>query len=276
MKKNLKYCFTAALIFSMLFSISSIAASTTILKNGNLKYCTDGKVPDGWTFWKYAKDNEGSITYHKAKSKKQLASFTLTSEDNDVRLEQVIPVEANTAYRFSAEVDAGSFDNADGVCAILSIPMQLVSSPSLQDTSGWVSTEVYIQTASDTKEIKLSAGIGGHSALNTGSASFRNLQLVKVNAVPNGANVITVNPPQSSSSNQDSSNPGSNMFIYILMGIGAVILVALLYYILAVKKPSEKVDSSKEIEESLDISEGDHEYSDKEVEEVEDDDDDLI
>ena len=101
---------------------------------------------------------------------------------NDARWAQVVEVEPNTLYRFSAMVRAEGV-GASGYGANLSIGGVNVYSEMLYDTDGdWVELSLTGRTGPEQTQLAVFARIGGYGDdnLNTGVAWFDDLSLVEV------------------------------------------------------------------------------------------------
>ena len=103
---------------------------------------------------------------------------------NDARFAQTVAVRPNAMYRLSGWIKAdGILDSGHG--ANLSIEGVYVFSDSVYDTAGeWTYIETYGMTDDDQTEVTIFARVGGYSGESQGVASFDDISLVEVEALP--------------------------------------------------------------------------------------------
>ena len=169
-----------------LYSISALADQDNLLANADFMETDAEGLPAGWFTDSYIQDPGYSV-------------FSLHQEDNavpyleikniglnDARLAQVIDVDPETLYCFSAEILADGIEEGHG--ANLSIEGLYSFSEELHETNGqWVPVEWYGETGPDQYSVTLFARLGGYSGLSKGRACFRNMKLVQTNVVPGDA-----------------------------------------------------------------------------------------
>ena len=258
---------------SIFACITVTAAPTEIPKssiiNGNFEKSTNGKMPDNWELNVY--NNVGTITYFKKTTNS--AYVTITSDQPaDARIKQLVQLEKSSTYLFTCEIKASGFKETTTNGAVLSVLGQTTGSKSLFDTKDqWVKSQLYIKTSDKIEtSYPLTIGIGGHSSLNAGTASFRNvtLKLIKT-AVPKDAAIIslsssTINGGQSGNAVIPES---SSSVIWIVIIVGVLLLGGVVYYIFVMRKSTpddENPDKEGEEDKTSDETVEDEDFKKEE------------
>src|SRR6185369_3995420 len=117
---------------------------------------------------------------------------------NDARFMRELVVEPNSVYRFACRIrteNVGSTARGAGI----SVSEVLEGSRDITGTSdGWQSVDLYGQTGADQRTLSVTVGVGGYGSLNSGSAWFKDITVEKVNSVPAGTRLVTLNPASAS------------------------------------------------------------------------------
>lgn len=150
-----------------------------LLENGDFSLVDSNGQPKSWYSDAYIY-TPGYTDYTVADGVATIVNHEL----NDARFAQRVDVEPDSLYCFSGYVRA---DAADGLGANLSIEGIYVFSDSYYDTGEeWQEVRLYGRTGAQQGSVTVFARLGGYSGEAVGTASFRNLSLVKVNDVPAG------------------------------------------------------------------------------------------
>ena len=159
----------------------------------------------------------------------------LTAHDpNDLRLIQTVKVEENTAYVFSADISAENIIGGRGATLSIdnySLDGSYIYSRNILGSSDWTTVELTFQTGEGQTAVIAALRLGGYSELSTGTARFRNVQLVPaeegVYAQPlTGGGTA---PQQKNSDEMDEARKIQlksylHLFVVISVMIGAVLL----------------------------------------------------
>ena len=170
------------LVLLFLLPFPALAEGENLLVNGSVDDVSAAGFPTGWEqdMW-----FTGADVSQLSVESGGVEGSCLRVENmsvNDARWAQVVEVEPNTIYRFSAMVRAEGV-GAGGYGANLSIGGVNVYSEMLYDTGGdWVELSLTGRTGPEQTQMAVFARIGGYGDdnLNTGVAWFDDLSLVKV------------------------------------------------------------------------------------------------
>lgn len=247
-KRTLITGIIAGLMIAML-SFAPAFAAQDLLKNGDFSEGNGQSSVKNWSVQAFA--GSGTVK-HVVSNDADAPYVTLTTnEESDFRLIQTIQAEPNTTYKFSGKIKTDGIKNKNNTGAILSVTYSQKFTDSLYDTKGkWKKVEMYIRTNTAKTYFDVSIGVGGHSSLNSGSASFKDLKLeVYKKKVPASATVCDMNeftqPAQNNTSGSTSSSNSRWLIIVIILIVGSVIIYLLLS---GDKKPEESADESAEVE----------------------------
>jgi len=193
-------------VLSSLFMVSSVllaliatpltaSAAGNLLSNGGVE-SVDSNIPMQWSTLAY--DNGSGVTkFSISNSGAHSGTNAITIENmqaNDARWIQKIQVRANTLYKLSGWVKAENI-GANGKGANITAEGIMSSSPEVKDTQGqWQLLELYGKTGEKQTELTFDARIGGYGLANTGKASFDDMAVEAIKAVPSGAVAVSLDP----------------------------------------------------------------------------------
>ena len=172
------------ILLSLLFLLSSpaLAEGAELLVNGSVDEVSAAGYPTGWVQDMWFTEAGVSLLSVEGGGVEGSCLRVENVSVNDARWAQVVEVEPNTLYRFSAMVRAEGI-GASGYGANLSIGGINVYSQMVYDTGGeWVELSLTGRTGPEQTQMAVFARIGGYGDdnLNTGVAWFDDLSLVEV------------------------------------------------------------------------------------------------
>ena len=155
----------------ILISVSAPALATApSLNNGELR--GEG-TPEGWSVLSYLKDS-GSVSA-------QEGVVTIIAQDyNDIRLTQLVDVEANTVYVLSGEISTFQISGGRGACLSIdnfSVDGAYIYSDGFTGSGDWKSVSLAFRTGEDQRMVNVALRLGGYSELSRGTARFRSIRL---------------------------------------------------------------------------------------------------
>ncbi len=178
------FCVLLALIALVCSALAE--GDANLIRNGDFSELDSESMPVGWTCDRWIKDEGVSLLYTAEDEITGYCAAVTNVSENDARFRQVIEVEPESYYRFSADICASEC-GADGHAATLSFENTFVYSEDVYETNGeWQRVDVYVRTTKDQREIALLLRIGGYSSVNTGSAFFDNVTAEKFDELPDG------------------------------------------------------------------------------------------
>ena len=162
------------------------AEGENLLVNGDFE-SNDGLQPDSWTTDSWNKD-EGFTTFYLDPTGGMEGSAAIVvenTEGNDARYQQEVSVKEGSLYKLSGYIKTEGAEGDWG--ANLSFMDTFVQAGPVLDTAGdWQYVEVYGRTAEGQKTLTIYARLGGYGGLSHGTATFDDLKLEEVEAVPDG------------------------------------------------------------------------------------------
>lgn len=187
------------MLFVLVFPGVSHAAET-VLKNPGFEEAGDGGAPASWIRDVWVQEQEASPMglqteeVHSGAS----AAYIENVQANHAKWIQTVSVDPDTLYRISGWVKVVSA-GAEGTGANIFAAGIAGGYPSTKDTGGnWQLLEFVGKTGAEQKELTIGASFGGYGNLSTGKAYFDDLAIERLDAAPEGANVISLDPGASS------------------------------------------------------------------------------
>ena len=167
-----------------------------LLENGDFSLLDDAGLPQGWYTDDYMK-TPGYTDY----SAENGVITIVNHERNDARFAQSVAVEPDSLYCLTGEIMAEAMG---GLGANLSVADVYVFSECVYDTEGqWQTVKLYGRTGENQRHVTLFARLGGYSGEASGTASFRNLTLEQVAAVPSDEYAANWYPEKTSAAPAD-------------------------------------------------------------------------
>jgi hypothetical protein len=234
------------LAFFAIMSGSTLFGQQNIISNPSFEDAVNGK-PTAWqeSGWKRDPDISAlSLDTSVAHSGKNSVKI-VNMKENHAYYTQVVAVEEKSIYKLSAWIKTENV-GTQSVGAAIGIKDKLDVGGDVRDTSGsFKPAEMYVRTGSGITSFTVLVSVGWYGSLNTGTAWFDDVSLVKTDSIPGGAVTANLEPAaqkvekqQEAPASQEQKSPGAMIFFFILGGI--VVLAGLLYFILVVAKKKDK------------------------------------
>ena len=229
----MKKLLCALALVSLLLSQAAFAqAAENLIENGDFSEM-DGDLPAGWRREMWLTDAGISLLSVEADAWEGGGVSVTNVDANDARFAQTVQVEPNTLYRISGMIRAEGCDG-DGYGATISVGGVFVYSESKYDTHGrWDYVELYGRTGADQTTLDVFCRVGGYGTLSRGRGWFDSIEMVKVDAAPEGALVNDFFADNAGGSSSASSSDDGEperfteawllfAFIYVFMAAGAI------------------------------------------------------
>ena len=153
-----------------------------LIENGTFEALDEDGLPSCWYTDAYF-DWE-STQYEAAAGLEGKGAHIVSTEANDARFAQEVPVSPDTLYRLHGYIKS---DAKGGLGANLSIADVYVFSSCLYSTDGeWQEVSLYGRTGKSQRSVTVYARLGGYSGEATGEAWFDQITLCRVDQVPTG------------------------------------------------------------------------------------------
>lgn len=253
MKKTMSFIIVLVLVLSV--SVSYVYAGTNLLANPSFEEDAAGK-PAAWETGSWEKVSDFKYETGAAQEGTKFVTITNSKED-DGRYKQTVNVKENSMYKLSCWIKTENIPQGPTQKgANISIEGNLDTSADIFGTNGkWEYREIYARVGSGKSSLILTVGIGGYGRENTGKASFDNISVEEVTAIPDGAIVTDVKNKDNSTAQEPSSDGTSapakdsnNTAIWLLIiGVAVVLIVAIVFYKISNRKASENTEGGEDI-----------------------------
>jgi len=220
-----------ALVALGILGIASVGRADTqsnAIVNGDLAKGS-ANSPDKWrtAAWKTGPDFTVYTWKHAQGAPSELE--VSSKQPNDAYWAQTVHLGPGW-YHFTANVRAeGIPQNSSG--ANISILEDGITSPHLRGTTDWQTLGFYLKVGDPGADVDLACRLGGFASLNTGKASCRNLQAVKVDAPPASADAAfkydldTIRHPLGTPQQSAATSAGGGSVIPIALELLIAVLV---------------------------------------------------
>lgn len=195
---------TVLMLLLILLPVTSIYAEGNLLQNPGFEEGGEG-TPSNWTKDMWISGDEAGILsiqsdeVHSGSKAAVIENF----EPNHLKWVQSIKVTPDSYYKVSGWVKVVSTAGEGMGANILALGVG-GGYPSTTDTNGdWQYLEYIGQTGPKQEQFSVGASLGGYSSLIQGKAYFDDLSVEKLDAAPEGANVISLD---SAAVSQDAGN----------------------------------------------------------------------
>ncbi len=184
---------TVLMLLLFLLPVTSIYADGNLLQNPGFEEGGDD-APSNWTkdMW-ISGDNAGILSIQSDEVHSGSKAAVIENiEPNHLKWVQTIKAAPDSYYKISGWIKVVSTAGEGMGANILSVGVG-GGYPSVTDTAGeWQYLEYIGQTGPKQKEFGIGASLGGYSSLIQGKAYFDDLSVEKLDAAPEGANVISL------------------------------------------------------------------------------------
>lgn len=245
MKKNLLLVTCFSLIFFA--GCNKTENSANLIKNPSFEEGS-GSSPASWNqdIWSEA-SNAASCRLESGTAYDGSRYATITNRaPADAKFIQDVAVKPKSIYRLSGYIKAENIPTGN-TGANISVLNILEHFQSFYNTDGkWEYVEVYGRTGPDQNYVEVAVRLGGYSSINTGSAAFDKIELVKVDSLPIGKGAINFYdaspPPPKSEAGKEwrKTIPFSSIVIFSII---YVLFFALIYRFFIAGKELQKISS---------------------------------
>lgn len=202
---------TVLMLLLILLPVTSIYAEGNLLQNPGFEEGGEG-TPSNWTKDMWISGDEAGILsiqsdeVHSGSKAAVIENF----EPNHLKWVQSIKVTPDSYYKVSGWVKVVSTAGEGMGANILALGVG-GGYPSTTDTNGdWQYLEYIGQTGPKQEQFSVGASLGGYSSLIQGKAYFDDLSVEKLDAAPEGANVISLDSAAVSQDAGDKKEEGSH------------------------------------------------------------------
>lgn len=208
---------------------SALAQEENLIVNPGATLAEGETVPSGWIpdMW----DASMGASYLNAAAEGPDGSDCLhirNNTANDARFWQAVAVEPMTLYVIRAKIRASGC-GTDGVGANLSVSETFSYSEPVYETNGeWVQAELYGLTGDTQTQLIVMARLGGYSNVTTGEAWFDDIEMYRLDEIPENAEIQLFEPFTVSS-----GNTGDASVVLETNSYKTAILVAVLFALAA-------------------------------------------
>lgn len=166
--------------------------------------------------------------------------FIQNRESNDARIYKEIDVTPKSYYKISFMLKSAK-NSEEGIGANISA-IDCLETFVVDDTfDEWEKEEFYIETSNKQNKIKLSLGVGGYNEVSRGYAYFDELEVEKVNEIPENAPTLMFTNAYDEGENDNSFVKSHSKLIFgLLMGFVLIFSV-----IVCVKKKEDNNEKTK-------------------------------
>lgn len=205
-------------------------AAENLISNGDFSLLDSAGMPEGWSREMWITDAGVSMLSVSEDGWDGRCAVVTNVDANDARFAQTIAVEPDSLYRFSCRVKAENC-GAEGCGATLSFEDCFSYSQQVLDSDGeWEEICIYGRTGKKQTELTLFVRVGGYGQLSSGRAYFDDVSAVKVDSVPEEAEILPLSTVDSSSNSASSSTadngiPARNTEAYLLLAALYLLLV---------------------------------------------------
>ncbi len=211
-----------------------------LIKNPSFEEDSNGK-PASWGQLSWDAKSQSahmSLDPNKPRSGKRSARIENTQANHSYFM-QLVSLETMSVYRFSAWIRTSNVGTETGGAGIGVNNYPDFAGDIRGSGDSWKRVEMYIATGKESMSATVLLSLGWYGALNTGIAWFDDVELVKTNAFPRNAVVLSLDqaaPPEQIIQDQKKEELPKNriaMAIFITLGI-TVILAGITYFVLII------------------------------------------
>ncbi|MDL2205528.1 glycosyltransferase family 39 protein [Eubacteriales bacterium OttesenSCG-928-N13] len=228
-------------------------AEDNLILNGDFEQITDAGLPENWSRNAWLMDAGVSDFTVSDQAYLGEKSICITNnQPNDARIVQRVAVEPTTYYQISCMVRASGISDAQ-MGANISIENTFDYSNEVFNTDGaWVRMMIGGITGEDQTEMVIMLRLGGYGSLNTGTAWFDDVQLLKLeNAIIDDAGAISfatetpyaVSDDDWDDVDEDGGSGFQDSWMYIVLALYFALLL-IVFFIRRSERPSLETKTS--------------------------------
>jgi len=250
------------IMFSLLSGL--VFAEENFIRNGEMEQ-GEGN-PANWGMWGWQMKSAIFKLENGAAHGGNRFATIINNENNDSRFIQEILVEEGQKYKISGWIkteEIGTATEARGA-AISLLEDDKIATKDIKGTNDkWEYVEFYLEIGKNVRKITVSLCVGGVRRINTGRASFDDVKMEAVTAVPKNTKIVKYEiVPEGLSSNapvedisQENLQPAvkqpwyTNPLLIVVLILIAVIIAAVVILVFAPKEKSSDT-VSEEIDEN--------------------------
>ncbi|RYG07917.1 MAG: hypothetical protein EOO07_26535, partial [Chitinophagaceae bacterium] len=182
-RSPIRWCAVLFLAIHFLYGEKSFADEPPreLLTNPGLEEISPSGLALGWTFSHWMSDiKENTVTRDETVTHSGAASLKIISAQNDdSQLLQSVKVEPQTWYRLSAWVKTSGIPQDNNIGANLGVTDVMEHSVDIKGDNDWQELVVWGKTGEDQQELNVVLRLGFYGSLNTGTAWFDDVSLIK-------------------------------------------------------------------------------------------------
>ncbi len=228
-----RYSFLVMVMGLMILPVSVLFAAGNMVKNPSFEEGSGG-MPSEWQTRTYITNpgvtdfrQEGGNTHSGSKY-----ATMVNNAENDAKFSQELSVKESRTYKISCWIKTENVGEKNKG-ANIGIEGKLETSPDIKGTNGkWEYVEMYAKTGQGINSMGIIAGIGGYGSMNTGKASFDDVVVEEVSALPEGAVVSSLNVEKPGGTiDVPAQKSGSGMILWgLLAGVVIIVVGAGVFY----------------------------------------------
>lgn len=209
----------AGLLFlGQFFAMPALADSDNLIQNATFQ-----QKLAGWKRYTWVQ-GEGDIS-------SENDVLTLTSDvNNHLMLQQEISVQPKKTYRFRVMAKADILAQEGDLSAFIGVDYTSINAHVDLNNSDWQQLEFYGKTLRKQKNLTLNLSLGGYGSLASGTVSYKDLEVVQVDDVPEGALVQDLETWSTNDSTEEGALPNSIIYGELLRTLLFAIIGAALVY----------------------------------------------
>lgn len=207
-------CIFTLVIFALSAASCSVTSKTYGFERGS------GKTINGWKKYNYRSEYTSTQTTQFSIVSDGFSGNALkidSSSINDARVYRKIRVKANSVYEVSVMIKTENVESGAGA-NISGYNCTGISSGQFGTSDGWIKKTVYLKTGEGQTSVELSLGLGGYSAESSGTAYFDELTVKKVDAAPEGGELLTLIDRKAQKADNDVSIWFKLLFAVVMSG----------------------------------------------------------
>lgn len=211
-----------------------------LLYNGDFSvYSESAQLPAGWELSAYYNDSSSVLAATQTDDTGDLVISIENLTANDARVSQVVSVQPNTIYKFTAEIRTTGVQYGTG--ASLSIDNYAIDgtycySENLFGSDVWRTVSLYFKTGPEQTSVNTALRLGGYGTTATGQAEYKNISLKECESTSaDVVNLLTENGTISGSGGSaeqtaSQETEAANSKLILALAVTAILALAYLWF----------------------------------------------